>query len=482
MIRDLKGFYPMNIIPPNDTVNNKYRASDTKIILGVDIGTSGVRGCVLQKIFSQSRVTETIICEEVVDMPSATKDINNSISQDASIWLNAVNQLFMQLATKFQLDKITHLVLDATSSTVLLVDREGNPLSKALMYNDAQSIEHATKVSEKIKLSKEFSGAQGASSTLAKVMTLLEQNKDIKHPVISHQIDFINHYLCGVINITDENNALKLGYNSIHQAWPSWVKSILTTKNDHIQLPSVVKPGSLLGNILPDIAKQFGFKENLKVMAGTTDSIAGFLASGAKEPGDSVSSLGSTLAIKAISEKPIFNEKYGLYSHKLGDFWLVGGASNSGGRVVLDFYTVDELMQLTSKISTEKIEHYLKTNPPAFYPLRQVGERFPISDNQLKPIMPKKPACHFSKINDSEHCLQQHTLFLLNLLLGITHIEKLAYSKLTELGLLDIKRIFTVGGGTKNQSWMKLRELQLNAPLSTAQHAQAAYGVTKLIK
>jgi len=473
----------MDIIPPRIAANSRnLSTSDTKIILGVDIGTSGVRGCIVKKSFSSSRVTETIICEEAVEMPSATKDINNSISQDASIWLNAVNQLFIRLATNFQLDTITHLVLDATSSTVLLTDQAGNPLSKALMYNDAQSIGHATKISEKIKLSKEFSGAQGASSTLAKVMTLLEQNKDINHPVISHQIDFINHYLCGAINITDENNALKLGYNSIHQAWPNWVKSILTTKNDCIQLPTVVKPGSLLGKILPDIAKQFGFKENLKVMAGTTDSIAGFLAAGAMQPGDSVSSLGSTLAIKAVSEKPIFNNKYGLYSHRLGDFWLVGGASNSGGRVVLDFYSVDELKELTAKISAQQIEQYLKTNPPAFYPLRQVGERFPIADSNLKPILPNKPTCLFSHINGSESCLRQHTLFLLNILFGITHIEKLAYSKLSELGLVELKRVFTVGGGAKNQPWMKLRELQLNAELSIAKHTQAAYGVTKLIE
>ncbi|WEJ61531.1 FGGY-family carbohydrate kinase [Thiomicrorhabdus lithotrophica] len=473
----------MNIISPSITPNiHNLSTSDTKIILGIDIGTSGVRGCIVKKKTCETSVTETIISEVAIEMPSATKGVDNSISQDASIWIHSVNQLLIGLAKNFKLDAITHLVLDATSSTVLLTDQEGSPLSKALMYNDAQSIDHATKISEQIEISKEFSGAQGASSTLAKVMTLLEQNKDISHPVISHQIDFINHYLCGAMNITDENNALKLGYNSIHQAWPSWVKSIIKAKNKNVELPKVVKPGSLLGTILPDIAKKFGFKNNLKVMSGTTDSIAGFLASGATKVGDAVSSLGSTLAIKVISEKPIFNNKYGLYSHKLGDFWLVGGASNSGGRVLLDFYTVGELKQLSSKISAEQIEQYLKTNPPAFYPLREKGERFPIADSHLKPIMPNKPTCHFSQVKNSETCLRQHTLFLLNLLLGITQIEKLAYSKLSELGVLDIKRIFTVGGGTKNQVWMQLRELQLNTPLSIAENPQAAYGVTKLIE
>jgi hypothetical protein len=43
-----------------------------------------------------------------------------------------------------------------------------------------------------------------------------------------------------------------------------------------------------------------------------------------------VTSLGSTLAIKLLSETRIDDARYGLYSHRLGSSWLVGGASNTG--------------------------------------------------------------------------------------------------------------------------------------------------------
>ena len=52
--------------------------------------------------------------------------------------------------------------------------------------------------------------------------------------------------------------------------------------------------------------------------AGTTDSIAAFLASGASGVGDAVTSLGSTLAIKLLSERPVDDSRYGVYSHRLG--------------------------------------------------------------------------------------------------------------------------------------------------------------------
>jgi hypothetical protein len=58
------------------------------------------------------------------------------------------------------------------------------------------------------------------------------------------------------------------------------------------------------------------------------DSIAAFLAAGGAEgaltPGIAVTSLGSTLAVKLLSAVRLEDSMYGVYSHRLGDLWLVG--------------------------------------------------------------------------------------------------------------------------------------------------------------
>ena len=56
----------------------------------------------------------------------------------------------------------------------------------------------------------------------------------------------------------------------------------------------------------------------------SVDSIAAFFASGLTEPGEAVTSLGSTMAIKMISTTRVDDAAYGIYSHRLGDSWLVG--------------------------------------------------------------------------------------------------------------------------------------------------------------
>lgn len=47
---------------------------------------------------------------------------------------------------------------------------------------------------------------------------------------------------------------------------------------------------------------RFGLPPSCQVVAGTTDSIAAFIAANATEPGYAVTSLGSTLAVKMLSQ------------------------------------------------------------------------------------------------------------------------------------------------------------------------------------
>lgn len=96
----------------------------------------------------------------------------------------------------------------------------------------------------------------------------------------------------------------------------------------------VRRPGQAVGAVTGDASSWLGIPEGCLVHAGTTDSIAAFVAAGVSEVGEAVTSLGSTLAVKLLSEEPVEDAAFGVYSHRLGDAWLVGGASNVGGAVV----------------------------------------------------------------------------------------------------------------------------------------------------
>ena len=460
------------------------------LILGIDIGTSGVRGCLVSvpkdTDMSDEKYLETILYESSIAMPISQKSsVEGSSMQDPLIWTTAFETLFTALATSPYFKDVQHIVADATSSTVLLCSSQGKALTDALMYNDQQAKSQALQIKNIIDQEKCTTAATGPNSTLAKCLLLIEQlgakqiNSSRQTNVhICHQIDWFNYWLTGELGMTDENNALKLGYDSIKQAWPSWVSECLMQKSNSagllITLPKVHKPGEVLACISTAFSKKWTLNPKTKVHAGTTDSVAGFLASGAQHIGDGVSSLGSTLAVKLISEKPIFNVKFGVYSHRLGDQWLVGGASNSGGAVLLHYFDLDEIKQRVSILEQPR-ERLIWQNQdnPDYYPLSKTGERFPIANPALLARLPKRNA----NASDTEK-----NQFLLNLLQGLANVEQLCYQQLEALGAAPLKRLYSVGGGTRNRVWMAHRKMYLNTLFTQADSLDAAFGVTRLIR
>ena len=145
-------------------------------------------------------------------------------------------------------------------------------------------------------------------------------------------------------------------------------------------------PGTVAGRVRDAVRQKYCLHTDCVVCAGTTDSIAAFLASGAQEEGEAVTSLGSTLAIKMLSSKRVDAVEHGVYSHRLGDMWLVGGASNTGGAVLRQYFTDEEIRTLTDRMQHEAPSQL------NYYPLASPGERFPFNDPLYQPRLEPRPA------------------------------------------------------------------------------------------
>ena len=297
------------------------------------------------------------------------------------------------------------------------------------------------------------SAAGGATSGLAKALLLA-----VRRPArILHQADWIVGRLGGDFAASDANNALKTGFDPVAHVWPDWLERV---GMDTALLPRVYVPGTPLGTLSQATAARFGLPPETRLFAGTTDGCASFLATGALEPGEAVTALGSTLVLKVLSERPLFAPEYGLYSHRVGDVWLAGGASNSGGRVLARHFDAATLERLSTRIDPER------DSGLDYYPLVEPGERFPVSDPTLAPRLDPRPA------DDAR--------FLHGLLEGIARIEARGYARLVEIGAPPIRSVRSVGGGAGNPAWARLRQRMLGVPLLPALSSEAAVGTARL--
>ncbi len=419
------------------------------LYLGIDVGTSGCRAVVID---SQGRQ----VAAHHVAM-SAPEQHGVRIEQNGWIWWKTVCELLEGLGKLVSMDEIAAIAVDGTSSTLLLTDASGNPLGNALMYNDARSERESRAIAA---IAPAESGAHGASSTLAKLLWLQNNHQipdNARHAL--HQADWIAAQLSGNFGISDENNCLKLGYDVINRRWPDWFEPLGI---DHALLPQVTIPGTTIGTIRSEIANHLGLSLQTRIVSGTTDSIAAFLATDAAEIGDAVTSLGSTLALKLLSDKPIFAPTYGVYSHRLGDRWLVGGASNCGGATLLQHFNTEQMVAMTAKLDPD--------NPTGldYYPLSAKGERFPINNPTLAPRITPRPADELQ--------------FFQGLLEGIAQVEARGYRLLAELGASYPRRVLSVGGGANNAPWGAIRARYLNAEVIACGDIQTARGSALLAR
>tara|TARA_R110002050_G_scaffold1244_5_gene8788 strand:- start:86129 stop:87409 length:1281 start_codon:yes stop_codon:yes gene_type:complete len=415
--------------------------------IGIDLGTSGCRAIAIDD-------ASNIIANSQLALNTSHSTEQNPLYHWHCVY-QVLSQLTLNLSHKKQYN-IQSIAVDATSGSILITDALGNPQTPILMYNDARAVEQAKTIAG---IAPTESAAHGASSGLAKLLYLQQHNHLLLSPTVHllHQVDWINFNLGAPLGISDENNALKTGYDPINRCWPDWLGLI----TNPAVLPKVVPPGTEIGVLSEKLCKTFNLPSAPKIIAGTTDSIAAMIATGANNIGDAVTSLGSTLVVKLITDTAIFLPKQGIYSHRFADKWLVGGASNTGGSVLRKYFNNEQLQLLSEEIS-------LSDHAPDYYPLLTKGERFPINDSDYRPRLSPRPTSDVT--------------FLHGLLKGMASIEQQAYLKLQQAGSSPVQSIRTVGGGAVNPVWQALRQQHILVRFIVTEQTEAAFGVACLAK
>ena len=377
--------------------------------IGLDFATQSARAIVI----NDSAQILTRISTELE--PVIT--IGKSRTQNPASWISALNFLLKSVAEFCEANSVTPVALSmtATSGTFLLTAEKNVPTTAAIMYNDGT-----------------------ADSPLERAALLNQTETYFKHVP-----EYLISYLTGSEKIpADWSHALKSGFDLDTKAWN--VKT-------NLKLPDVVAPGEYLG----EISDSFPLK-GLKIFAGMTDGCTGQISAGGSRVGSAVSTIGTTLVLKLVSDRNISGP--GFYSHLLpNETWLSGGASNLGGISLNRFGDLDKLNRLA--------ENYGPANR-VVYPLEGVGERFPIADPALIKLESDKPT---NTVEEFRSILE-----------GIAFAEKYAYQILHNAGGPNLKTLNTVGGGSKSKLWSEIRATVLDLEIVSQSEAGSDLGAAMI--
>ena len=409
---------------------------------GLDLGTSGCRAAVVD-------AQGAVLARGRADWP------DGRMPDDPQAWWAGARQALGQ-ATARAGRPVTALAVDGTSGTVLWAAPDGTPLTPAMPYDAPADAAWSELIA---RHAPQASAAHGRQSGLARALQLAAEHRIGAEGRLLSQAGWIAARLSGDSRTMDEHNALKIGYDPVARCWPDWLAALPLPPDG---LPTVHAPGRTLGEAAPEPARWLGLAAGCRIVAGTTDAIAGFLAASPAPhaPGRAVTALGTTLALKLVTEEAVFSPQHGVYSHRLGDRFLAGGASNCGAGILARYLSSQAIEALTPRLDPER------DTGLDYYPLPAPGERFPHADPSLEPRLTPRP--------------DDDATFLQGLMEGIAAVEAAGFRRLAELGAPWPERVATTGGGAANPAWLRIRARYLGVPIEAAAETEAAVGAARL--
>lgn len=416
---------------------------------GLDVGTQGARAVLVDQLGN------------IVGSESVKFDLRGNFREEQSpaIWWRDCEAIITHILARLPQDvdrkAIRAISVTSTSGTVIPLDRNNLPLHDAIMYSDDRSVKQGERCMQAAKNFVQhgytgFNSSSGISKMLWYVEHYPEKVKDIALWI--HASDYIVGRLSGQYHITDYTNVLKSGYDLNALEWPAYIFDVLGMKPEWLQ--QVVPSGTVIGTLNEDLARAWQLPR-IDVVVGMTDGCATQMASGAVNPGEWNTTIGTTLVIKGVTRSQVVDPLGRLYSHRHPEgFWMPGGASNTGADwISLDFPTDFEKLN-------EEVATLIPTGLLA-WPLKHKGERYPIMAPQARGFEPGS--------------VSRERLFAANLE-GVAFIERLAYEIIEELSGEQVTAVFTAGGGSNSKVWLRIRSAVLQVPIFKCKEATGALG------
>ena len=421
------------------------------LFMGVDVGTQGVR-CVA--------ADETGVVRAAASVPFEMLNIAQTsgwMEQSPEAWTRAAEECISKCVSQIDHPEcIAAISVDGTSGTIVPLDENMRPLYNGVMYNDPRAREQASRVHQAMgDLERRLGYRFGASFSLPRILWFKEEMPEIyaKTRLFAHQADYITGLLCGEYAVSDYSNALKTGYDLLNDRWPAEFNSKLGI--DIAKLPRIVRPGAPIANVSKRASERLGLSTRTLVTGGSSDGYASALAAGATAPGRWASILGTTFVLKGVTQELTIDPSGACYSHKLPDGWLLGGASNLGGRV---------LNQARGEASFDEMNAKSESLIPTgarCYPLTGRGERFPFVSADCE-------AFYRGDITGGR--------LYPAIMEGVGFAERMIYDHMLRIGCAVGDEICAAGGACRSDLWLRIRASILNRRLMVPDVVDAAMG------
>lgn len=340
--------------------------------LGIDLGTSAVKVCLMRE---DGRIAATTSVPLQVRHP-----FEGASEQNPADWWAATCQAVQQLSAEDR-QTVRAIGLSGQMHGAVLLDATEQPIRPAILWNDARAMQACAEMLAAEPEAGAIAGVLPMAGFTAPKLLWLAQHEPDHHAQIAHILlpkDYIGFRMHGAF-VTDPSDAA--GTSWLDQSTRTWSPRLCEiSATDPAWLPELRYGSEIAGALLPAAAEALGLPAGLPIAAGAGDAAAGAVGIGAVSAGDGFISLGTSgqLFVTTPAFRPNLDSRIHAYAHTVPGHWFQMAAMLNGARPIA------WLAELLGRPIPELLTEARSAEPgPIFLPYL-TGERTPHGDSDIR--------------------------------------------------------------------------------------------------
>lgn len=434
----------------------------TQTYLGLDLGTSGLRGLLID-------ADGTVLAEA-----EATYTVQHPHSgwseQDPADWIVAVNHVAGALKSKAAdaFAALGGIGVAGHMHGAVVLDQAGDVLRPCILWNDTRSFDEAAVLDATEGVRALSGNIVFPGFTAPKLLWLAKHEPDVFARInkVLLPAAYLNFWLTGDA-VGDMSDAA--GTSWLDVGARDWSQELLEASHmRQDQMPRLVEGCEAAGTLREDLAAEWGVSPRVTIAGGAGDNAAAACGVGVLNDGDGFVSLGTSGVILTARDgfHPMPETAVHTFCHATPDRWYQMG-------VILS--ATDSLNWLARQLgdSPAVLTHALGAEVSApgrimFMPYLS-GERTPHNDSQIRASFVGLD------IADDKNDLVRAVLE------GVGFALRDNLEALRATGACP-ERLLAIGGGAKSSYWVQLLATILNLPIDLPEQGEfgAALGAARL--
>ena len=275
------------------------------VLLGIDVGTTGVKALLIDpstKTHHLAQCNFDLIFQEP-----------GHVEQDPlQIWTATKSAIRDVVSFAGRQVRVSSLSISSQGGTLIPVGSDGDPLGRAIVWMDHRAKGQTKGLREKFGDNFFFTKTGWCPTgclPLLQICWMREENPDLLQKVerFAFVRDYIAYKLSGEWATDPSSAGITMLYNLEKGVWDGELLELAGITES--QLPTITDSGKYVGDVIPSLGRELGFRNVVSVSNGGHDQYCASLGAGAMREGDLLLSGGTAWVLLLTSDRPIFDSK-----------------------------------------------------------------------------------------------------------------------------------------------------------------------------